>query len=167
MSKDDLFGHLDEDIEEEDDSSENKFKDNFKELDVDIDHIDLKLQGIQGHISTLESNIPMIQQAINTARGTNSDVGKLYAGFNKMYELLSFFQKSYQVYLDLKYKYRTEQNGLKYKLLRLDEIDKKKINELDGLNYNDVISAMGKLLADPNKKDKMIQDMESDPKYKI
>jgi len=169
--KDDMFGSLEEEeIEEDEDSSEHKFKNNFKELETDIDHIDLKLQGIQGHVSTLESNIQSIQHTIQTAqqnKNNTMDIGKLYAGFNKMYELLSFMQKSYQVYLDLKFKHRTEQNGLKYKLIRMDEIDKKKLNELDGLNYNDVISAMGKLLENPNKKNKVIQELDSDPKYKI
>lgn len=167
MSNDELFSQLDED-EGLDDSSEVKFEPNFKNLEYDITHIDQKLQNIQGHITVLESKIQMIDQYI--AKNKNNatvDLGKSFGAYNKTYELLSFMQKSYQVYLDLKFKYRNEQNDLRYKLHRMDEIDKKKLDEIEGLNSSDVVSAISKFMNAPQRKEEALKELESDPKYSI
>ncbi|MBC8427432.1 MAG: hypothetical protein H8D97_00925 [Proteobacteria bacterium] len=168
--KDDLFNQLDEG--DEDNSSENQFKDNFGNLTYDINYIDNKIQNIQGHISILENKLNMVQQSIQNAHkqqnNPNSiDISKLYNAFNKMYELLSLFQKTEQTYLDLKFKYRNEQNDLKYKLVRMDEIDKKRITEMEGISNTDIISALGNLLDNQTSKENTIKELEDDPKYKI
>ncbi len=169
MSNDELFSQLDDGSEEQqDDSSEARFKENFENLNYDIIHIDQKLQNIQGHVTVLESKIQQIDNYINSNKNnTNVDLGKSFGAYNKAYELLSFMQKSYQVYMDLKFKYRTEQNGLRYKLHRMDEIDKKKIEEIDGLNSSDIVSAIGRLMNTSDKKDKVLKELNDDSKYQI
>jgi hypothetical protein len=169
MSNEELFAQLEEDENNnEAESSEEQFKGNFDNLNYDIDHIDQKLQNIQGHITVLESKLQMIDGYISKNKNNATvDLGKSFGAFNKAYELLSFMQKSYQVYMDLKYKYRTEQNGLKYKLIRMDEIDKKRMDEVEGLNKADVVSAMAKFMTAPQKKDNVLKELENDPKYAI
>lgn len=165
MDNDELFSQLDE---EDDNSSIKFFKDNFENLNYDIEHIDQKLQSIQGHVSVLESKIQMIDGYISLNKNnTNIDLGKSFTAYNKTYELLSFMQKSYQVYMDLKFKYRTEQNGLKYRLHRMDEIDKKRLDEIEGLNSSDVVSAISKFMNSPVRKAEALREIEDDSKYKI
>lgn len=165
--KNDLFDQLEE--EEDDSSSEVRFSDNFENLNYDIIYIDKKIQSINGHISILENKLQMVQQNIQNAQKNNqtSDISKLYAALNKMYELLSLFQKSEQVYLDLKFKYRGEQNDLRFKLIKLDEVDKKRIEEADGINNSDIISALSNLMKDASGKNETIKELENDPKYTI
>jgi hypothetical protein len=173
-SKQNLFSQLDEEdeIQEEDgeQSSESRFKKNFNNLDDDITHIELKLQGIDTHVKVLEIKINNLDNLINQVQQTpnsNIDISKLYMSYTKSYELLSFMQKSYQVYLDLKFKYRVEQDDLRFKLHRMDEIEKKKINELDEINSADIVSALSKFMTTPGKQETALKEVLDNPKYSI
>jgi prophage DNA circulation protein len=168
-NNDNMFDVLDDDLEEVNETSSIEvFKENFENLDSDIIHIDGKMQSIQSHITALESKILMIDNYIqNNQKNAVVDLGKSFAAYNKTYELLSFMQKSYQIYMDLKFKYRTETSGLKYKLYRMDEIDKKKMIESDELNSSDVISAISNLMKSSDKQENATKEMINNPKYNI
>lgn len=104
-----------------------KFDDNFKKLSTDIKYIELKTQDVQDRITEIDIQLDHIKNTIPTLSG--SDKAKMYGIYNELLKLLSQFYSNLAVFVDLRQKYRSQEGDLKYKSVRLIELEMKKLDE--------------------------------------
>jgi predicted nucleic acid-binding Zn-ribbon protein len=154
----------------EDEALEDKFKPEYGNLEKDITYLDLQISGVQKHIILLESTISSIEQLLNNKSNPNIDRSKFYNVLNKTIELLAAYHSNVQRFLDLKFKYRKEQDDLKFRIVRMINIElestKKNNNQysdmletLKNFNFDDK-NAMGSLKSE-------IDSINNDPIYEM
>ena len=158
---------------------EDSFSDHLINLDMDIDHLDLKLQSIQRHITTLEAGSIRIETMINNANNpvSTQKVNKshLYKLLNETLELLAVFEDRYARYSELKFRYRKEQDDLTYKITHLTRVDMKQDRNSE-LSYIQLIKMFKNLEisidkdTNPAVQEELqvsLSSIEEDPDYKI
>jgi hypothetical protein len=123
--------------------SEINFKSEFSGLEGDINHIDLRLDRINGNIVLLQTNVDRLTQLILQA--SSQDKSKFYSVQSDILRTLSLYNDNYQRLLELKFKYRSEHNDFKMKTTRFTEIELKKNLEEADVSYNTVLVALNKL----------------------
>jgi hypothetical protein len=123
--------------------SEINFKPEFSGLEGDINHIDLRLDRINGNIVLLQTNVDRLTQLILQASA--QDKSKFYSVQSDILRTLSLYNDNYQRLLELKFKYRSEHNDFKMKTTRFTEIELKKNLEEADVSYNTVLVALNKL----------------------
>lgn len=150
-----------------------KFTDEIQNLSSDINYLDLQVSAVQKHILTLESTINFIEQSLNNPTNKNNpnfDRNKLYGILNKTLEILSLFQSNQQRFLDLKYKYRKEQDDLKYRIVRMINIELEQFNRHNQSNMEVLETLRNFNFTDPNNKKKLLDEIESlnsNPLYEL
>lgn len=121
-------------------------------LKNDIEAIDIRLIDITKNINLLQSNIDrMTNILINTNHQQNQNMGKYYSIQSELLKTLSSYNDNYEKLLNLKFKYRSEQNNLSLRIIRLYEIEMKRVyNNLDSeeVNYKSVMNAISNMGAD-------------------
>lgn len=130
-----------------------EFDENNSNIGHDINDIDVRISDIQGHILTLENAINNIDNQIKQNQGMNFHsqnqqlLSKLYGAMNKSIELLSLYQRNISDLLNLKFKYRKEQDDLKLNINRLhiDAKYRKKINDEDDFSSTKLLKMLGSL----------------------
>lgn len=168
-----LFNGL-EDIEEEIEDNSNQLEDKFKpehtNLNKDINYLDLQISGIQKHIILLESTISSIEQALNNKSNPNIDRSKYFGILNKTIELLALYHGSVSKFLDLKFKYRKEQDDLKFKVVRMINIELESAKK-NNSQYSDVLDILKNFNFEDktttNKLLKEIEDINNNPIYEL
>ena len=112
-----------------------KFDSNFSNLNNDIKYIELKINDVQDKIVELKLQLQNILGIIATVQG--ADKAKTYGVYNELMKLLSAFYSNLAVLIDLRQKYRGQEGDLKYKSVKLIELEMKKINDDDAPPSND------------------------------
>lgn len=152
------------------DTLEFKFKPEQGNLDKDIIYLDLQITGIQKHIILLESTISSIEQALNNKANPNIDRSKYFNILNKTIELLALYHGNVQRFLDLKFKYRKEQGDLKFKVVRMINIELRSV-EKNTSQYSDVLDVLKNFnFDDKNNSNKLlseIEDINNNPIYEL
>lgn len=150
-----------------------KFTNEIENLNTDISYLDIQISAVQKHIITLESTITYIEQSLNNPSNKNNpnfDRTKLYNILNKTLEILSYYHSNQQKFLDLKYKYRKEQDDLKYKIVRMINIELEQFNKHSQSNMEVLETLRNFNFNDPNNKKKLIEEIESlnsNPLYEL
>lgn len=123
--------------------SDINFKPEFSGLESDINHIDLRLDRINGNIVLLQTNVDRLTQLILQASA--QDKSKFYSVQSDVLKTLALYNDNYQRLLELKFKYRSEHNDFKMKTIRFTEVELKKNLEEADVSYNTVLVALNKL----------------------
>lgn len=150
-----------------------KFSSETENLNQDISYLDMQISSIQKHIITLESTIIAVEQALNNPANKNNaafDRNKLYGVLNKTLEILSLYHSNQQRFLDLKFKYRKEQDDLKYKIVRMINIELEQFNKHSQSNMEVLETLKNFNFSDKNNTNKLIEELDkinSDPIYEI
>jgi len=121
-----------------------ELEDNFSDLKNDISAIDIKLSDLDQMILDLKNTINRTQTALRAAT-TPSDRGGLYKIINATSETLATYYQIYQRFLEVKYRYRKEQDDLTFKTASFIQIDLKKIESSADASYYDVMDMFKKI----------------------
>ena len=136
----------------------NKFTENFTKLTSDIRFIEAKIETIQDRVTEIDLQLNHIKQIIANVQGT--DKAKMYGVYNELLKLLSQFYSNLSVLIDLRQKYRSQEGDLKYKSVRLVELELKKI-EVTTESHDSVLKSLQNI-------DRLnIDDLLDDDKYRI
>ena len=147
---------------------EAQFDDNSLQLVNDIIDIDRTISNVKKHILTIESSMSSIESSIqNNKQLTPADKSKLFQVINKLAETLNLYYTSLQRFMDLKYKYRTEQNALKYKVIRLINVELKDLNSKKQMSNMELLELMKKYQNDAGSIVGDISIINDDPLYKL
>jgi hypothetical protein len=164
------FDELEEITSSDDSALEVKFKPEHNNLDKDITYLDLQISGIQKHIILLESTVSSVEQALNNKSNPNVDRTKYFAVLNKTLELLALYHGNVQRFLDLKFKYRKEQGELKFKIVRMINIELESTKKNNN-QYSDVLEVLKNFNFDDksstNKLIGEIEDVNNNPLYEL
>lgn len=120
-------------------------------LRTDIDHIDSRLIDITKNINLIQSNIDRVTNIIlhfNSQQSQQQKIGTYYSIQGDLLKTLTGFNDSYEKLLNLKFRYRSEQNDLSLKTIRLYQIELRKLeNDIrdDDVNYKHVLNAISKI----------------------
>lgn len=159
---------------------ETEFKPNFDSLKADIEHIDSRMQHINKFIVNMETQVNNLRALI--ANDTNSSKrGSYYTLMNTCVELNARYEDLYLKCMDIKFKYRKEQDDLAHKVKKLSHLDiprmRKDIgdgDELGELSASKLASILTKLTDKINGADsdavaltKTLAELQEDPDYKI
>jgi hypothetical protein len=149
------------------DEIEKYYKENLNNLKNDIDNIDMKCDRIESHILSLELNINRIESLIQNTQGP--DKGKLYAVLNATLSLLNEYHKTQNTFLDLKFKYRKEQNDTRTHIVRMKKIELPKINKEEEVNMSDLIRSLNNLTksSDSNLTTSVLDELNNNNDYKL
>jgi len=133
-----------------------KLDSNFANLGSDISAIDIKLSEIEQLILDLKNTVNRTQVAIRTAKA--GDKTALYRVVNSTMEILSSYYQNYQRFLEIKYRYRKEQDDLTFKTAHFIQIELKKIESGADASHYDVIEVLKKLASmdSSNEKNKQL-----------
>ncbi len=104
-----------------------KFDENFSKLSSDIKYIEAKIESVQERVTEIDLQLNHIKHSIPNLVG--NDKAKMYNIYNELLKLLSQFYSNLSVLIDLRQKYRSQEGDLKYKSVRLIELEMKKIDE--------------------------------------
>ena len=135
-----------------------EFQDNFESLQTDITHIVLRQQAIQLHLTSLDSTVARIETFLQQTSPSNvkavasgqttSPTAKthLYNALNRSLELIAKFNDSYNKLLELKLRYRQEQDNLQYKIVRMINLELKKTDELGEVTQDHIMKVVKLLI---------------------
>ena len=136
----------------------NKFTENFTKLTSDIRFIEAKIETIQDRVTEIDLQLNHIKQIIANVQG--ADKAKMYGVYNELLKILSQFYSNLSVLVDLRQKYRSQEGDLKYKSVRLVELELKKI-EVTTESHDSVLKSLQNI-------DRLnIDDLLDDDKYRI
>ncbi len=116
-----------------------KFDENFNRLTTDIKYIESKFEAVQDRITEIDLQLNHIKQIINTLQG--ADKAKMFNIYNELLKLLSQFYSNLSVLIDLRQKYRSQESDLKYKSVRLIELEMKKIED-NTMSHDNVLRSL-------------------------
>src|SRR6056297_2060870 len=101
---------------------ENEFSNRFKNLEEDIQNVDSRMAHLNKFIVNMETQVNNLRALI--ANDTNSSKrGSYYTLMNTCVELNARYEELYLKCMDLKYKYRKEQDDLSHKVKKLTHLD--------------------------------------------
>lgn len=136
------------------------FQTDLDDLELDISHINDRLNNINKNMILLQHNIDRLTNLIlhssnsqvNANQGQGSTQQKInptnyYTIQNEALKVLSLYNDNYQRLLDLKFKYRTSHGEFKLKTRRFIEVELKRLeagSDTD-MSYNQVLKALSKL----------------------
>jgi hypothetical protein len=148
-----------------------KFEPERENLAKDISTLDIQISNIQKHIVVLESTINSIEQALNNPANkgnTQFDRPKFIGALNKTLEILALYHGNYQRFYDLKYKYRKEQDDLKFRVVRLVNVE---LEATKGTSNSDLIDVLRRIdFNDPKSSSKIVDEINKvnkDPDYEL
>lgn len=145
-------------MSEIDTSVYNKFTENFTKLSTDIRFIEAKIETIQDRVTEIDLQLNHIKQILANVQG--SDKAKMYGVYNELLKILSQFYSNLSVLIDLRQKYRSQEGDLKYKSVRLVELELKKIENTTE-SHDSVLKSLQNI-------DRLnIDDLLDDDKYRI
>jgi len=121
----------------------NNLDDNFSNLNKDIVAVDVKLSELDQIILDLNNTCNRTQLMIQSSKG--SDRASLYKIVNSTMELMSTYYQTHQRFLELKYRYRKEQDDLTYKTAHFIQIELKKIDSAASASHFDVLDLLKKI----------------------
>jgi hypothetical protein len=157
-------------------SIKKQFETNFKNLELDITHIDLRLSHIQKFIVNFEGQVDQLRNIIKNTSDP-SKKASLYAILNNSIELNARYEEIYIKCLDLKQKYRHNQSDLNYKTVRLIELELSKVKEEENsltpgrlAQMVNELSSVVNTQSNNHSSNILIDDISSiqnDPKYRI
>ena len=154
-----------------------KFTEKFDNLSHDIDHIDARMKHINDFVINLETQVNNLRALIaNDDNPTKR--GHYYTLMNTCVELNARYEELYLKCLDIKFKYRKEQDDLQYKVKKMVHLDiprLKKDNIEDGdlsssklsSMLNTIMSKLDKTDTEANDMVKSLTEFENDNDYKI
>lgn len=116
---------------------------NFNNLSKDINEVDIKLSELDQIILDLKNTCNRTQLMIQSSKG--SDRTSLYKIVNTTMELLSTYYQTHQRFLELKYRYRKEQDDLTYKTAHFIQIELKKIDSAASASHFDVLDLLKRI----------------------
>lgn len=132
-----------------------KFEENFNKLGSDIRFVEIKIESVQNRIIEIDLQLNHVKQLINNTTG--NDKSKYYNVYNELLKILSQFYSNISVMMDLRQKYRSQEGDLKYKSVRLIELELKKIEE-SSVSHDEVLKSIRNINVD---------DLLTDEKYRI
>jgi len=101
---------------------ENEFSNRFKNLEEDIQNVDARMAHLNKFIVNMETQVNNLRALI--ANDTNSNKrGSYYTLMNTCVELNARYEDLYLKCMDIKYKYRKEQDDLSHKVKKLTHLD--------------------------------------------
>jgi len=142
-----IESEFEDDIEKNQSKIRNEFEVRFKNLEIDIEHIDSRLSHIQKFVINMETQVDNIKNLIKLEKHPGKK-GNYFGLMNTAIEINAKYEDLYLKCLDIKYKYRKEQNDLNVRISRMAEIELPKA----GINTSEDILSPGKLA-------KMISDL--------
>ena len=152
---------------------ESTFDERFKNLEIDIEHLEARMKDLQDRIIDLDTVISQIKSLLKN----NVDPKRrldLYKVMNFTNDLLVKFQDIYQKYLQVKFNYRKEQNSLTLNKNRFIRVELQINNSFSELTPQNLIKeihnltnaiASGKISSD-DVNDSLIE-LETDINYKL
>lgn len=132
---------------------DSEFTERHDNLVKDLEYIDLKINGINRNIISIQSNIDRLGAVISDAED-NKLRSQYYSIQNEMLKTLSMYDSNMQSLLDLRFKYRREQDDLSVKTQRFLHVELEKVKSDISRTSNthiDVITALTKLLSGSSK----------------
>lgn len=157
---------------------EKEFKDNFQSLKEDIEHLDTRMQHINKFIVNLETQVNNIRALIANDENP-AKRGSYYTLMNTCMELNARYEELYLKCMDIKYKYRKEQDDLNHKVKKLSHLDIPKLRggsddpnaELSASKLAKILFTLSEKLDKTDNETKTvlntIQDLEDDPDLRI
>lgn len=153
-----------------------EFETRFINLDTDIDHIDGRMKHIQQFCTNLELQVKNLQTLVNSDNNS-AKKGQYYQIINSCMELNATYEQLYIRCMELKQRYRKEQDDLHSRISRFVEFDMVKAN-LDVADQNLTPSSLALMMQDltsailNNDKKAVdikasLQELEDDPDYKL
>lgn len=129
------------------------FDDEFNErhlnLVKDLEYLDLKINSVNRNIIFLQSNIDRITAIIDDAED-NKLRSQYYGIQNEMLKTLALYDNNMQSLLDLKHKYRKEQDDLSVKSQRFLHIELERVKSdiaKSNTSHTEVIETLTRLLS--------------------
>lgn len=129
-----------------------EFSNRHQNLLKDLEYIDSKINTINKNIILLQSNIDRLTDLITNATDTKAK-GQYFNIQSDILKTLSMYNDNMQRLLDLKFKYRTEQDDLTFKTNRFIHVELERVKSdiaKSSSAHNDVIAALTKLLSGKN-----------------
>jgi len=159
------------------DKIRDEFSTYFTNLERDITHIDNRMSHIQQFIINLTSQIDNIKQLIKSDPNAGKK-GQYYQLMNTCMEINARYEDLYIKCMDLKQRYRKEQDDLKLKLSKLTEIDIHRVDTNDmskqtltpatlATMLHQLTEVIGKNDIQSNKVKESIMQLNEDPDFKL
>jgi len=157
---------------------ETEFTENFQKLKDDIEHIDIRMQHINKFVVNLETQVNNIRALIANDDNPNKR-GSYYTLMNTCMELNARYEDLYLKCIDLKFKYRKEQDDLNYKVKKMSYLEiprltkdtKDEAGELSAAKLSSLLQILAESLNKTDKKSDEVFDtinsLENDPDYKL
>ncbi len=154
-----------------------KFKERFENLCKDIDHIDFRMKHINNFITNLETQVNNLRALIANDENP-SKKASYYTLMNTCVELNARYEDLYLKCIDIKFKYRKEQDDLDWRIKRMIHLELPKLKTDDAGNEELSSTKLSKLLniildklnSTDNKTGAVfdsIAELEQDKEYKI
>jgi len=113
---------------------------NLDKLDSDISKVDAKLSDIDQLILDLKNNVNRAQAMLNNA--APSDKVNLYKVINATMEMLNNYYQTYTRFMEIKFRYRSEHDGLSYKQAHLIQVELKKLDSKSDASHYDMVEIL-------------------------
>lgn len=154
-----------------------KFKDKFENLERDVNHVDARMKHINDFVINLETQVNNLRALI--ANDDNSSKrGHYYTLMNTCVELNARYEELYLKCLDIKFKYRKEQDDLQYKVKKMVHIELPRLKkeddgdgELSSIRLskmlNTIMNKLDKTDGEANDMIKSLTELDDNDDYKL
>lgn len=153
-----------------------EFEERFENLEKDIVHIDTRMQHIQQFCTNLDAQVQNLQQLVKSDNNPGKK-GQYYQIMNSCMELNATYEMLYIRCMELKQRYRKEQDDLHSKISKFTEIEipKAKVDVSEqaltpaslALMMQELTSAINKNDDKAEKVHASLQELEENPDYKL
>ncbi len=153
-----------------------EFAQRFDNLEKDIVHIDARMQHIQQFCTNLDAQVQNLQQLVKSDNNPGKK-GQYYQIMNSCMELNATYEMLYIRCMELKQRYRKEQDDLHSKISRFTEVEipKSKVDvseqALTPASLAIMMQELTSAITNSDKKAEKIhtslQELEDNPDYKI
>jgi len=116
---------------------------NLTELSSDIVKVDNKLSDIDQLILDLKNNVNRAQQLLHTA--AQADKVNIYKIINASMEMLATYYQTYNKFMELKFRYRSEYDNMSFKTAHFIRVELTKLDKKSDANYYEMIEFLKNL----------------------
>lgn len=151
-----------------------EFKVRFNNLEADIKHVNTRLDHVQQFVLLFENQIDHLKNLIKNDKGGKR--AHYYTLMNSAMDLNSRYEELYIKLMDLKHKYRKEEDDLNIKVAKMVEVDISRLSDEDDdaltpAKLSNILQMLTRQIDQQDDKAKEItqsfHDLEQDPDYKL
>lgn len=133
-----------------------------KNLDIDIEHVNSRLSLLQTYITSIDTQLVNLKNFIKNAQNDGQKV-RLYKLLNESLEIGVKYHELYLRALDIKYKYRKEQDDFNYKKVDYQSIRYPKSQQEDASKDGVTLSDLMEFMKSVERQIKESQSVSSNP----